>query len=205
MITAIPLYKVLCPEGTGGYSNYKWPLPKNGKPGRWVRVKGELSMCKNGLHLTANPEKWWQHGGRIFRAEYRGAILSEGTDKICCREARLICEITDKDPCFKVNSLLQSYVLIGMFQRNEIEKIDLSGADLSGAYLSGADLSRANLSGADLSRANLSGADLYGAYLSGADLYGAYLSGANLSGAYRPTKEPRGYRANKEGYLEKIK
>jgi hypothetical protein len=72
-------------------------------------------------------------------------------------------------------------------------RADLSGADLSGAYLSRADLSgaylsRANLSGADLSRANLSGADLSGAYLSradlsGADLSGAYLSRANLSGA----------------------
>ena len=65
---------------------------------------------------------------------------------------------------------------------------DLSGADLLGANLSGANLSRAyllgaNLSGADLSRADLSGANLSRAYLSGANLSGAYLSGANLSGA----------------------
>ena len=61
---------------------------------------------------------------------------------------------------------------------------DLSGADLSGADLSGADLSRANLSSVDLSRANLSGADLSCSYLSDANLYRANLSHANLSDAY---------------------
>jgi hypothetical protein len=63
------------------------------------------------------------------------------------------------------------------------QKINLSGANLYGAYLSGANLYGANLSGAYLSGANLDGANLYGAYLSGANLSGAYLSGAYLSGA----------------------
>jgi len=62
------------------------------------------------------------------------------------------------------------------------EKINLSGANLSGANLSGANLYGADLSGANLSGANLSGANLYGADLSGANLYGADLRGANLGG-----------------------
>ena len=70
---------------------------------------------------------------------------------------------------------------------------DLSGADLSEAYLREADLSGANLSHADLSEAylreaNLSGADLEYADLSGADLPDAdlseaWLTMADLSGA----------------------
>ena len=56
-------------------------------------------------------------------------------------------------------------------------RADLSGADLSGAYLS-----RANLSGAYLSRANLSDANLRGADLHNADLRGADLSEADLRG-----------------------
>ena len=65
---------------------------------------------------------------------------------------------------------------------------NLSGADLSEAWLYYADLSGANLDGADLSEAQLYGADLskatlWWADLSKADLYGAKLSGANLSGA----------------------
>ena len=54
------------------------------------------------------------------------------------------------------------------------EKINLSDADLSGAYLSGA---------------NLRGADLSDAYLSGANLSGANLRGADLSDAIGNKKE----------------
>ena len=65
-------------------------------------------------------------------------------------------------------------------------RADLSGADLTGAYLSYANLSYAHLSGANLSDAslsyaNLSYADLTGANLSYANLTDAHLSGANLT------------------------
>ena len=59
----------------------------------------------------------------------------------------------------------------------------LRGADLSDAYLIGADLSDAYLSDAYLIGADLSDAYLRGAYLRGADLRGADLSDADLSGA----------------------
>jgi len=49
------------------------------------------------------------------------------------------------------------------------------------ANLSGADLSHAYLRGANLSGANLSGAYLIGADLSHADLRGAYLRGATVT------------------------
>ena len=217
-MTSIPLYKVLTPEGTGGYSNFKWPLPKNGKPGAWVTVKGKLAMCLNGLHATSDYSKWWQYGGRIFRFEYKGEVIHEGDNKMCCRSARLIAEITIDDPMIELDSRLWCYVLIGMKQRGEIEKINLSGADLRGAYLHGAylrdaDLRGADLRGADLRDADLRDADLRGAYLGGAylggadlrdaDLRDADLGDANLGGAYRPHNPPKGYTPNKGGYLEK--
>ncbi|MBM3939242.1 MAG: pentapeptide repeat-containing protein [Sphingomonadales bacterium] len=65
----------------------------------------------------------------------------------------------------------------------DLSGIDLSNADLSGAYLSGIDLRNANLAGANLQRAYLSGADFYVAKLIGADLRGADLSDAKLTGA----------------------
>lgn len=68
--------------------------------------------------------------------------------------------------------------------------LDLSGADLTNAFLyqaplGGADLRRAlllgaSLQGADLSFARLQWADLSGAHLVGANLYGAKLGGATL-------------------------
>lgn len=67
-------------------------------------------------------------------------------------------------------------------------KIDLSGADLTGANLAGAKLMGANFSGATLIGANLAGVDAREANFTGADLTdavtaGARLDDANMSGA----------------------
>jgi hypothetical protein len=69
--------------------------------------------------------------------------------------------------------------------------IDLSGADLRGAYLRGADLRDASLSGADLRDADLRGADLRYASLSDADLRGAYRNDTDASIAGWSVKEGR--------------
>lgn len=70
----------------------------------------------------------------------------------------------------------------------DLSNDDLSGADLTGADLRRVDLSRANLRGAHLSRssmgwANLRRADMQGVSLGRADLTGSCLQGANLRGA----------------------
>ncbi|MFC8678057.1 pentapeptide repeat-containing protein [Streptomyces griseorubiginosus] len=62
-------------------------------------------------------------------------------------------------------------------------RLNLSGADLTGADLTRATLSGADLTGADLTRATLSGADLTDADLTRANLTRANLSGADLTGA----------------------
>ena len=76
--------------------------------------------------------------------------------------------------------------VLAAYPEGNLDRADLSGANLSGWQLRGgnlreADLSGANLRQADLSRANLSGANLSTANLSGANLSTANLSGANLS------------------------
>jgi uncharacterized protein YjbI with pentapeptide repeats len=58
------------------------------------------------------------------------------------------------------------------------KKVNLTGADLSGA-----NLSEVNLTGANLTQANLSEVNLTGANLTKADLSGANLSEVNLTGA----------------------
>jgi hypothetical protein len=90
-------------------------------------------------------------------------------------------------------------------KRRDIQRIDLRGANLSGANLTSADLRDADLTGADLTGADLRDADLTGADLTGADLRdanltgadlsdanltGAYLTGADLNGASWPVDEP---------------
>ena len=76
-------------------------------------------------------------------------------------------------------------------ETKECVKCDLTGADLSRAYvdgyLSGFDLTGANLTGADLTGANLTGATLTGATLTEANL-----TGANLTNAYLNTADLTG-------------
>ncbi len=67
--------------------------------------------------------------------------------------------------------------------KRDIQSVDLSRANLYGAYLSRANLSEVNLSRANLSRANLHLANLSRANLYGADLTGAHLGYADLSNA----------------------
>lgn len=66
----------------------------------------------------------------------------------------------------------------------DLRRANLSGTNLSEANLGGANLSRANLNEADLRRANLIGASLMAANLSRTNLMGTSLSGANLMGTY---------------------
>jgi len=60
---------------------------------------------------------------------------------------------------------------------------DLSNASMCDANLCGADLSNANLQGAKLTGTNLTGANLSGADLRGADLRDANLTNTNMDGA----------------------
>lgn len=83
-------------------------------------------------------------------------------------------------------SLLSSY---------EDTIVDLSGADLTDAYLRGARLVNTNLGVQKFltphdERTDLSGADLSGAILLGANLKGANLKGADLKGAWVGSTDP---------------
>jgi uncharacterized protein YjbI with pentapeptide repeats len=65
----------------------------------------------------------------------------------------------------------------------KLRNLDLSGSNLSGTDLSKAYLIFSNLSGSNLSNVNLNGANLIFANLSDVNLTGANLTGANLTGA----------------------
>ncbi len=71
----------------------------------------------------------------------------------------------------------------GIFHQAKLANTNFHGADLSNADFGRASLHRVNLRDANLGRAYLSYADLEGADLRGADLSFAYLNHANLKGA----------------------
>jgi len=85
------LYKVLnadgsvCNGGTG-----KWPLPRNGEPGEWHRVRGPLVPRENALHLCRREDLIYWLGPAIFAAESAGDEWLEEKSKVCVRRARLV-------------------------------------------------------------------------------------------------------------------
>jgi uncharacterized protein YjbI with pentapeptide repeats len=67
---------------------------------------------------------------------------------------------------------------------DDVQRLDLTGADLAGGNLAKAQLQQAILTGATLAHAALLSSDLTGALLFDADLTGATLNDANLTGAH---------------------
>jgi len=162
------LYKVLTHDAKSAHGGimdwtdylpkYKWNNDFSGgewTTGKWYRVKGELSMCQNGIHLTSHPLRWKVKRGRIFLAEWRGEHLKDNTDKSCFKEVRLICELG-----------IDSFDLDVKIWKSITSSADLRSADLSSADLSSADLRSANLRSANLRSADLRWAiSLEGCYI----------------------------------------
>ena len=89
-------YKVLLDGKSFHGGGFEWSLPKNGKPGKWHSVVGDLRMCLHGFHLTDNPQKWWDRNAKCYEVEYKDA-LQPNEDKICVRKVRLVKELTHDD------------------------------------------------------------------------------------------------------------
>ena len=162
-----------------------------GLPRATARLRAELDKLETSLAKGPALHDWKMRGlrwiteprdlgGGVFAHLDGPAIVLEKT-QTGCRIA------LDPD----VWRALVAFVLEGI-DRPRIEiKHRVTGAilhtvnapNLRGADLTGADLTEAYLQGADLTEAYLQGADLQGADLQGADLQGAYLRGANLRGA----------------------
>ena len=89
-------YKVLLDGKSFHGGGFEWSMPKNGKPGKWHSVKGDLKMCERGFHLTDNPQNWWDRNAKCYEVEYKDA-LEPKDDKICVRKVRLVRELTEDD------------------------------------------------------------------------------------------------------------
>jgi hypothetical protein len=90
------LYKVLVDGKSCHGGDLKWSLPKkvNGKwiAGDWHEVKGEISICSSGIHLTSERFNWYKWGCTAYEAEAEDIKSWEG-NKCVCRRARLLKEI----------------------------------------------------------------------------------------------------------------
>ena len=81
--------KFLAEGGRGPYSDFSWPLPKDGKPGKWVKATGKLIACQNGIHACTMEQApaWLQ--AECYVIELAGEIEDSG-DKLVARKGRLL-------------------------------------------------------------------------------------------------------------------
>ena len=109
-------YKVLNRHGMSCYGGtLKWSLPKDGDPGKWHEVEGDLVRCQNGLHLISHPSHLGRNKGeRVFIAEYdhaAGRLLGDSIELVV-RRARLLreCDTHEFNPshAYKLVKMLWS-------------------------------------------------------------------------------------------------
>jgi hypothetical protein len=86
------LYKILINGKSCNGGTLKWDLPKDGNPGKWHSVRGEINICAKGLHLTKKRYMWYSWGCTCYEAEAKD-IKEWEDDKCVCRSARLIKEV----------------------------------------------------------------------------------------------------------------
>jgi hypothetical protein len=100
------LYKVL--SATGESQNggaLKWSLPGPNGPGEFHEVPAVL-ICNRGLHLTAEPARWWKANSRVFEVEaehfgeqinWDGKRTKWHEDKVVAQRVRLVRELSESE------------------------------------------------------------------------------------------------------------
>ena len=82
-------FKFLGADGRSPYADHPWPLPRGSGPGAWVKAKGPLVACENGIHVVTLPHLLVWANDRLYTVETRGECVDAG-NKLVVREARLL-------------------------------------------------------------------------------------------------------------------
>lgn len=83
-------YKILIDGRSFNGGRLTWSLPRNGKPGEWHEVEGELKRCANGLHLTSEPTYRRVTSSVCYLAEHEGEVIGPFGDELVVRKCRLV-------------------------------------------------------------------------------------------------------------------
>lgn len=81
-------YKALDENGLSTYQKYKWPLPKDGKPGKWVKINDYPKLCVRGFHAWKTLERAKEEGTFVYEMEIEGDIVADH-EKVAGSRARL--------------------------------------------------------------------------------------------------------------------
>ena len=91
-------YKFLRPDGTGVFTRYPWPLPRDGAPGGWVDAP--LDPCRSGIHACRRADLPLWLGRDLYEIELGGATAQERT-KVVAARGRLLRRIDAWDDAMR--------------------------------------------------------------------------------------------------------
>ncbi|MBA3736037.1 MAG: hypothetical protein H0W90_12730 [Actinobacteria bacterium] len=75
--------------GRGLFSDFVWPLPDNGTPGRWIKAELPLERCIRGIHVCREPDLPYWIDDELWVIEVRGDIVEHET-MMLAEEGRLV-------------------------------------------------------------------------------------------------------------------
>lgn len=92
MSKSMHAFKFLSEGQRGIFSDFRWPLPRNGTPGSWVTAGLPLEPCVNGIHVCREDDLPYWIDDELWMIELRGEVAAHDR-MIVAEEGRLVRKI----------------------------------------------------------------------------------------------------------------
>ena len=76
-------YKFLRRDGTAVFSGFTWPIPPNGRAGRWVEAP--VDPCRSGVHACRPRDLPYWTGEVLYEVELDGEIVEQRSKVVAAR------------------------------------------------------------------------------------------------------------------------
>ena len=76
-------YKFLHRDGTAVFSGFTWPIPTNGRAGRWVEAP--VDPCRSGVHACRPGDLPYWAGEVLYEIELEGEIVEQRSKVVAAR------------------------------------------------------------------------------------------------------------------------
>ena len=76
-------YKFLHADGTTIFSDFRWPLPRGGRPGEWIEAP--VDPCRSGVHACRWIDLPYWVGPALYEVELSGEIVEQRSKVVASR------------------------------------------------------------------------------------------------------------------------
>jgi len=89
-------YKFLRAGAVGPFSDFRWPVSADGRPGPWV-APGDPALCRRGVHACRVPDLPWWLATELWAVELAGPVATYA-HKVSAPRGRLVRRIERWSP-----------------------------------------------------------------------------------------------------------